>query len=45
MKRVVFLIFLIVYIVSGYTQPYQVDGIIAIVGKEIILNRILKNIS
>ncbi len=37
MKRVVFLIFLIVYIVSGYTQPYQVDGIIAIVGKEIIL--------
>lgn len=37
MKRGTFLIFLLINLIYGYAQPYQVDGIIAIVGKEIIL--------
>lgn len=37
MKRLFFLILLLISILNNYAQPYTVDGIIAIVGKEIIM--------
>ena len=37
MKRLFFLILLLISTLNNYAQPYTVDGIIAIVGKEIIM--------